>query len=70
MDSEYEQLAELETHFQGAEAEAVQELIKTALLHPNETFKHGASALVQAVKSMTSEGGLSEKPTNCSAEWQ
>jgi hypothetical protein len=44
----------------------VQELIKMAVLNRNETFKHGSTSLVQAVKSMVSEGGLFERSNNSS----
>ena len=66
LDPAYEQLAELETHFQGREAENLQELIKMAVVNRNETFKHGSSSLLQALRSLVSEGGLFERSPNSS----
>lgn len=66
LDPLYEQLAELETDYAGSEAEDVQELIKMAVINRNETFKHGSASLLQALKSLTSEGGLFERSNNSS----
>jgi hypothetical protein len=64
LDPVYEQLAELETHFEGSEAENVQELIKMAVVNRNETFKHGPASLLQAIQSLTGQGGLFERSNN------
>jgi hypothetical protein len=66
LDPAYEQLAELETQFEGVEAENLQELIKMAVINRNETFKHGLTSLTHALNSLASEGGLLERNGNTS----
>lgn len=64
LDPAYEELCELETEYEGSEAENVQELVKMAVIYRNQTFKHGLSSLVAAIKGLAEDGGLCERSNN------
>jgi hypothetical protein len=66
LDPAYEELCELETEYEGTTAETVQELVKMAVIHRNQTFKHGLSSLLAAIRSLADEGGLCERSSNSS----
>jgi hypothetical protein len=68
LDATYEQLCALEAQFEGRAAEQAQELVKLAVLNPNETFRYGPSSLVLALQQAASQGGLLERSSNCSTQ--
>lgn len=63
-DALYEELAEFEARFQGQQALTCQEVIKTAILNPAYTFKHGTKSLMLALESFMYGLTLADRGNN------
>jgi hypothetical protein len=63
-DSLYEQLALLESQYQGEESGRCCELIRLAVLNPSFTYKYGTKPLLLAIESQLGESCLKERASN------
>lgn len=66
-DSLYEQLALLESQYQGEEGGRCCELVRLAVLNPSFTYKYGSKPLLLAIESQLAESGLTERACNASS---